>query len=28
MSTECGSVQCTTLSTQPSSWGYVKSIYR
>jgi len=28
MSTECGSVQCTTLSTQPSTWGYVKSLYR
>ncbi len=28
MSTECGIVQCSTLSTQPSSWGYVKSLYR
>jgi hypothetical protein len=28
MSTACGSIQCVTLSTQPSSWGYVKSLYR
>lgn len=28
MSTTCGSIQCVTLSTQPSSWGYVKSLYR
>lgn len=28
MSVECGIVHCTTLSTQPSSWGYVKSLYR
>jgi len=28
MSTQCGSIHCVTLSTQPSSWGYVKSLYR
>lgn len=28
MSTECGVIQCVTLATQPSSWGYVKSLYR
>lgn len=28
MGTGCGTVQCVALRTRPSSWGYVKSIYR
>jgi hypothetical protein len=24
----CGAITCTPLRTQPSSWGYVKSLYR
>ena len=28
MTVNCGSVTCVPLSTQPSSWGYVTSLYR
>jgi hypothetical protein len=28
MTTGCGTLRCSALATQPSTWGYVKSLYR